>query len=104
MERRAGLINPTYPFTGKIKCGICGMTFTRRKEITKGKEYVSWFCRAKKEVGMTCRSHNYSEEKLQKICAGLMGTDAFDEADFEKSVRYITSLPDGSFEMQLFNG
>lgn len=104
MERRAGLINPTYPFTGKIKCGICGMTFTRRKGITKGKEYVSWFCRAKKEVGMTCRSHNYSEEKLQKICAGLMETDVFDEAAFEKSVRYITSLPDGSLEMQFYDG
>lgn len=104
MERRAGLVNPTYPFTGKIKCGICGQNFTRRKGITKGKEYVSWFCRAKKEVGMTCRSHNYSEQKLMEICAGLMGTGSFDGAAFEESVRLITSLPDGSLEMQFFDG
>lgn len=104
MERRAGLINPTYPFTGKIKCGICGQNFTRRKGTTKGKEYVSWFCRAKKEVGMTCRSHNYSEKKLMEICAGLMGTGSFDGAAFEKSVRFITALPDGSLEMQFLDG
>lgn len=104
MERRAGLINPTYPFTGKIKCGICGQNFTRRKGTTKGKEYVSWFCRAKKEVGMTCRSHNYPEKKLMEICAGLMGTGSYDGAAFEKSVRLITALPDGSLEMQFFDG
>lgn len=104
MERRAGLINPTYPFTGKIKCGICGQNFTRRKGTAKGKEYVSWFCRAKKETSMTCRSYNYSEKKLMEICAGLIGAGSFDRAAFEKSVRLITVLPDGSLEMQFFDG
>lgn len=104
MERRAGLVNPTYPFTGKIKCGVCGMNFTRRKGTTRGKEYISWFCRAKKEVGTSCTSHNYSEQKLMEICAELVGTGSFDEAAFEKSVRLITALPDGSLEIQFFDG
>ena len=104
MERRAGLVNPTYPFTGKIKCGICGQSFTRRKGTTKGKEYVSWFCRAKKEVGMTCTSCNYSEQNLMEICAKLMGTDSFDGTAFESSVRLISALPDGSLEVQFFDG
>ena len=104
MERRAGLVNPTYPFTGKIKCGICGQSFTRRKGTTKGKEYVSWFCRAKKEVGMTCTSRNYSEQNLMEICAKLMGTDSFDGTAFESSVRIISALPDGSLEVQFFDG
>ena len=104
MERRAGLVNPAYPFTGKIKCGICGQSFTRRKGTTKGKEYVSWFCRAKKEVGMTCTSRNYSEQNLMEICAKLMGTDSFDGTAFESSVRLISALPDGSLEMQFFDG
>ena len=104
MERRAGLVNPTYPFTGKIKCGICGQSFTRRKGITKGKEYVSWFCRAKKEVGMTCTSRNYSEQNLMEICAKLMGTDSFDGTAFESSVRLISALSDGSLEVQFFDG
>ena len=104
MERRAGLVNPTYPFTGKIKCGICGQSFTRRKGTTKGKEYVSWFCRAKKEAGMTCTSRNYSEQNLMEICAKLMGTDSFDGTAFESSVRLISALPDGSLEVQFFDG
>ena len=104
MERRAGLVNPTYPFTGKIKCGICGQSFTCRKGTTKGKEYVSWFCRAKKEVGMTCTSRNYSEQNLMEICAKLMGTDSFDGTAFESSVRLISALPDGSLEVQFFDG
>ena len=104
MERRAGLVNPTYPFTGKIKCGICGQSFTRRKGTTKGKEYVSWFCRAKKEVGMTCTSCNYSEQNLMEICAKLMGTDSFNGTAFESSVRLISALPDGSLEVQFFDG
>ena len=104
MERRAGLVNPAYPFTGKIKCGICGQSFTRRKGTTKGKEYVSWFCRAKKEVGMTCTSRNYSEQNLMEICAKLMGTDSFDGTAFESSVRLISALPDGSLEVQFFDG
>ncbi len=104
MERRAAMVNPTYPFTGKVKCGICGQNFTRRKGTTKGKEYASWFCRAKKEVGMSCTSPNYSEKKLMEICAELMGTGGFDEAAFENSVRLITVLPDGSLEAQFFDG
>ena len=104
MERRAGLVNPSYPFTGKIKCGICGQNFTRRKGTTKGKEYISWFCRAKKEAGMTCTSRNYSEQDLMEICAGLMGTDSFDGEAFERTVRLITALPDGSLAMHFFDG
>lgn len=104
MERRASLLNPTYCFTGKIKCGNCGMNFTRRKSTVKGKEYVAWFCRAKKEPGMACTSHNYSEDTLTKACAEMMGTDGFDEEAFSESVRCLTSLADGSLEMQLYGG
>lgn len=37
-----------------------------------------------------------------EICAGLMGTDTFDADAFEKSVKGVTVLPDGSIEMQFF--
>lgn len=63
MEQRAAMANPTYCFTGKIKCGIYGRNYTRHKVMTKGKEYIRWLCRAKKESGVTCKSHNYSEKK-----------------------------------------
>lgn len=104
MERRAAMVNPAYPFTGKIKCGVCGRSYTRRSATVKGKEYVKWFCRAKKEKGVTCRGRNYSEEKLMEICAGLMDMDTFDADVFEKSVKGVTVLPDGGIAMQFFGG
>lgn len=104
MERRASLLNPTYCFTGKFKCAVCGANFTRKKGRVRGKEYVDWICRSKKEPGVTCKSHNYPEHKLMDICAELMGTDGFDEEAFERDVKQITSLMDGSIEMQLYGG
>lgn len=98
MGRRAESANTIYPFTGKIKCGICGRFYTRRSATVKGRKYARWFCRTKKEKGVTCRSHNYSEEKLREICAGLMGMETFDEESFREAVKGITALPDGSLE------
>ena len=104
IERRAASLNPVYPFTGKIKCGICGCHYTRRSATVRGRECVSWFCRAKKEKGVTCRSRNYSEEQLQRICAGLMGTEIFDAEAFGESVRGLTVLADGSLEAAFLDG
>ena len=104
MERRTELINSTYCFTGKIKCGICGAAFTRKKATVKGKAYVHWICRSKKETGITCQSHNYSESQLKEICTKLMETEVFDEAVFEESVKQITALTDGNLEMHFYGG
>lgn len=104
MERRAALVNPTYCFTGKIRCAVCGANFTRKKGTVKGKEYIDWICRSKKEPGVTCRSRNYPEQKLMEICAELLGTDSFDEELFNGTVTQIVSLPDGSLEMHLIGG
>lgn len=95
---------PTYPFTGKIKCGVCGHPFTRKKGKVKGKTYLHWICRSKKEVGATCSSVNFSEEELEKISAQALGLDAFDEEAFEEQVRDITVLPDGNLEFRLADG
>lgn len=100
MERRAAMQNPTYPFTRKIKCGACGMFFTRR--ICKGG--AKWFCRSKKEAGMTCKSCNYPESELYRIFAEMLGTDTFDNEVFETSVREILSLPDGSLKVYFYGG
>lgn len=100
MQRRAAMQNPTYPFTRKIKCGACGMFFTRRICRNDAK----WFCRSKKEVGMSCKSHNYLESELYKIFAEMLGTDTFDNKVFETLVKEIISMPDGSLEVKFFDG
>ncbi len=100
MKRRAAMQNHIYPFTGKIKCAICGNHFTRQKCVIKGNIYVYWICRSKKEKGITCKSHNYSENRLQKVCAELMGTEKFNEIAFKESVKEITILPDGNLDIK----
>ena len=104
MERRAGLVNPTYPFTGKMKCGICGNCFTRKKGTVRGKNYVHWICRSKKETGMSCASVNFSEEELERIAARTLGMQGFDETEFEKAVRGITVMESGDLEFRLAGG
>lgn len=104
IKRRAGLANPTYPFTGKIRCGICGRNFTRRKRTVKGKDYISWFCRSKKETGIRCMSVNFGEKELKQISAQVLGRQEFDEAAFEQSVRGMTVLQNGDIEYLLADG
>ena len=104
MERRAGLVNPAYPFTGKVKCGICGSCFTRKKGTHKGKTYVDWICRSKKETAMSCTSENFSEGELKRISAQMLGMQEFDEAVFEKAVRGMTVLQNGDLEFHLSGG
>lgn len=104
MGRRAGLVNPTYPFTGKMKCDICGQPFTRKKGIVRGKTYVHWICRSKKETGMSCTSVNFSEEELERISARTLGMDEFDGAVFEKAVLGMAVLPNGDIEFRLAGG
>ena len=104
IRRRAESVNPAYPFTGKIRCGICGMAFSRRKSTTKGKTYVHWICRSKKEMGMSCTSVNFGEGELERISAQALGMGEFDGEEFEKAVRGITVAGNGDLEFHLAGG
>ena len=104
IERRAGLVNPAYPFTGKMKCGVCGQPFTRKKGTIRGKTYVHWICRSKKETGMSCTSVNFSEDELERIAAQMLGMDVFDGEGFGKAVRDVTVMESGNIEFRLISG
>lgn len=104
IARRESLLNPTYCFTKKIKCSICGMPYTRKAGKVKGKEFVHWICRAKKEVGMTCTSINFSESELKHICAKVLGTDEISEEEFNQRMLDMTVLENGSIEFHLTGG
>lgn len=104
MERRAAMVNPTYCFTGKIKCGICGNSYTRRKATARGKTYVHWFCRAKKEIGESCTSINFSEEELKQICAEALEIPAFDEEVFSGEIKNIIVQESGNLDIHFYGG
>ena len=75
MQRRQANLNPTYFFSGKIRCECCDNVYTRKKGNIRGKTYVSWICRSKKETGMTCTSCNFREDELIRICTAFIGDD-----------------------------
>ncbi|MBR2088769.1 MAG: recombinase family protein [Oscillospiraceae bacterium] len=75
MQRRKANLNLTYFFSGKIHCECCGNVYTRKKGKQRGKVYVHWICRSKKEKGMTCKGCNFREEELVRICTFVIGED-----------------------------
>lgn len=103
-ERRTAMLNPTYCFTGKIVCGICGSPFTRKSGKAKGKTYTHWICRSKKKTGRTCKNHNFSEEKLKKICVEVLETKEFKEELFERRVKQMVVQENGDIQFLLTGG
>lgn len=103
LKQRAEAV-PTYPFTRKIVCGTCGRSFTRKKDSVKGRTYIQWICRGKKESKITCSSVNFSEEELEKISAQMMDTADFDGETFEKTVDMITVEKNGDLRFQFSDG
>ncbi|MDO4301295.1 MAG: recombinase family protein [Clostridia bacterium] len=103
IERRKSLLNPTYTFTGKIKCGICNKNYTRVKSMVKGKTYVRWSCRSKKH-GNGCISTNFREDYLYEICSEILETDPFNETVFNETVKQITVLKNGDLEFLMTDG
>ena len=95
---------PTYPFTAKIKCGVCGGNYTRRQVTLNGIKYVNWFCRKKKEKDITCTSVNYKESELEKAAAEIMGVETFDEDIFKERVSFMTSEINGDISFHMTNG
>lgn len=98
IAHRAGLARRTYCFSGKIRCGICGNHFVRKRSTVKGRTYVYWVCRRKKAQGMTCGNINLKEEALMQNYVEAFGEEPFDERAFENRVREVLVFGDGTLE------
>ncbi len=102
-QRREGMQNPIYPFTRKIKCGICGQNYSRVADTHAGRT-ARWLCRSKKDRGPNCGSQSFTEVKLQEICAELMGTEEFEAQEFEEKINGITVLAGGDVQLEFLGG
>lgn len=73
-------------FTGKIICRKCGNTF---KRVTSNGT-PGWNCRTYQEKGASfCRAKKIPENILKIVCADVMGTEAFDENEFNAQIDHI---------------
>ncbi|MCD8075304.1 MAG: recombinase family protein [Lachnospiraceae bacterium] len=102
--RRESLWRPEYCFTGKIKCGTCGMPYSRSLYEIKSGKCAYWTCRANKEVGTSCTGIKFKESELMKICAKVLGIDSFSEEEFNRQVLDMTILKNGSIEFHMVGG
>lgn len=96
IARRADYYAPkvprgTYPFSGKIKCGICRGYF-RRKHAAAGTKYekIAWICNTFNTLGKHhCPSRQIPEDILLDIATEVCGLDEFDETLFASTIAEI---------------
>lgn len=75
-----------YPFSGLIRCGICGKNYKRKDR--KGK--VAWCCSSLLQEGKAvCPSKQIPEQVLYSLSTEILGLEEFDEECFEKTVTEI---------------
>ena len=83
---------PTVFLTQKIRCGNCGLFFTRetRKRST-GEKWKRWVCMStKRKKGGKCGDYIWvPEELLMEFIAEALQVDSFTEQDFAESISEI---------------
>lgn len=87
-------------FTGKIKCGFCGMNYQRATQSNAGKKTRYWRCPSKGEPD----KKGLREDHLRELCAEVLHIDTFDEAAFTQAIDHITVSPDAVLEFQFNDG
>lgn len=76
-------------FTGKIKCGICGKSYTHNARTDRGYEEF-WECGSHKVAGGNCGAKGSIPQKvLLKECTEVLELEAFDEQAFLDRVEKI---------------
>ncbi|VEI13836.1 Transposon Tn3 resolvase [Trueperella bialowiezensis] len=92
---RANWSIPTTCFTSVIKCGRCGMSYSRSgKRSTNGNINYVWLCRTKRNgpkrsKGRTCDNKMIPEPTLQEVCCEVLNIDQFDPDTFSQRVKHI---------------
>lgn len=90
-----------YPFTGMIRCGICGQHFKRK--VTHGKN--AWNCSAYLKHGKSvCHAKQIPEDTLMAVAAEVLGLAVFDEAVFKERVAEMFMPGDNRVVFTLRNG
>jgi len=92
---------PTYPFTGKIRCAVCGKNYRRRATRYGDK----WQCITYSQKGKKyCASKAIPESVLMETSAKVLGLGSFDEKAFTSKVSYIEAHNDNRLVFHLMNG
>lgn len=87
-----------YLFSGYVFCGDCGHAMVRKTVKSNGKSYFYLVCSTHK-AGQGCKSHNFSEKKLEKIVFTLVRDHISEICEIDRVMEYISSLPESQREI-----
>ncbi len=92
-------IRPTYPLTGKVRCGICGKNY-QRKYRSKG---ISWLCDTYIHKGVSfCPSRQVPEDILLKLAEKYGGIERIDTITAYPGNELIFQLKDGTAHTEIW--
>lgn len=93
--------DPTYPFSGLIRCGCCGGGFRRRK--CNGKAY--YMCKNRINKGFEpCDSRQIPEGELERMAREVLGTKELDEAILREKVEYLEAFNGNVVDFHMIDG
>ena len=87
-------------FSGYVHCGDCQHTMVRKMVPSHGKKYYYYVCSTHK-AGLGCKSHSFSEAKLNKIVLALVQDHVQQICKLDAVLDYIAALPES--QRQVFN-
>jgi hypothetical protein len=77
-----------YPFTGKVRCGLCGKHYQRK--VNGEYKKPIWICTTFNTLGKSaCASKQIPEGILEAVTADALGVPKFDAMAFEARVDHI---------------
>lgn len=89
-------------FSTKMKCGNCGRSYVR--SARKRGSYVIWTCGSKKGRSESCGARDIPEKLLKSVCADVLGTGEFDDAEFSERVEQIIIIGKDTMEFHFYDG
>lgn len=85
-------------FSGYVHCGDCQHTMVRKMVPSHGKKYFYYVCSTHK-AGLGCKSHSFSEAKLNKIVLALVQDHIQQVCKLDEVLDYIAALPESQREV-----
>ena len=90
-----------YPFLGKVKCGICGKSYTRKRMRQK----LVWLCSLSVKMGQKlCHAKMVPNDIIVEASNHVLGLEQYDNAIFNSKVNQIIVMPNRLLEFHMKDG
>jgi DNA invertase Pin-like site-specific DNA recombinase len=90
-----------YPFLGKVKCEICGKSYTRKRMRQK----LVWLCSFSVKMGQkVCNAKMVPDNIIVETSNHILGLEQYDDTIFNSKVKQIIVMPNRLLEFHMKDG